>query len=96
VLTFSVVSNGVYISDGFAITEPGVKRLRADLSGAGSLRCFLNALCLCDRVLNFVLTGATLAEAFAFDGRKILVVEVAEIVVVLPKFRGQSTLQVHA
>jgi hypothetical protein len=59
------------------------------------LRCFFNALFLCDKFLNFVFAVPALAGAFATDGRKMFVVEVVAIVVVLPKFRGQSTLQVH-
>ena len=93
---FSVVFDGRCISVDLGIAEPGVKRVRADMSGAASLRCFLNALYLCDKVLNFVFAGPALAEAFATDGRKIFVVEVVAVVAVLPKFCGQSTPKVHS
>jgi len=95
VVGFSVVFDGRCISVDLGIAEPGVKRVRADMSGAASLRCFLNALYLCDKVLNFVFAGPTLDGAFATDGRKMFVVEVVAVVAVLPKSRAQSTLQVH-
>jgi len=96
VVGFSVVFDGKCISDDLGIAEPGVKRVSADMSSAASLRCFLNALYLCDKVLNFVFAGPTLDGAFATDGRKMFVVEVVAVVAVLPRFRDQSTLHVHS
>jgi len=93
VVTFSVVFEGVYNSDDVVATAvPGVKRVRADISGAPSLRCFRIMLCICDKVLILLVVSPALAGAFATDGRKMFVVEVVAAVEVLPKFRGQSTL----